>query len=72
MEVQDLTKGQKRYLSQFMCGLCENKPLSEEGCGSYGAYFPEAGGPCTKETLNKRRAECLKGYKPRMKRMDKG
>ena len=44
-----------------MCAWCENKKLSEDGCGSC-AY---SSGPCTEKDLNERRAKCLKGYKPR-------
>lgn len=54
-----LTKGEKRFLSRRVCGLCE-QPLTRKDCGAM--LFPK----CSAEVIADRRARCLKTYKPRI------
>jgi hypothetical protein len=52
------THGEERFLAKRVCFLCET-PLHRNSCGSiYSA-------PCSEELMAKRRADCLKTYKPR-------
>jgi hypothetical protein len=53
----NLTKGERRYLSRFECFLCEI-PLHRDDCGS---CFER----CPTEVREKRRRDCLQGYRPR-------
>lgn len=48
----------RRYLSGFMCGLCEQR-LDRASCGSI--FGPR----CSEEVREKRRRDCLMHYKPR-------
>lgn len=56
--VESLTKLERQYLSRRVCYLCEAK-LNTDHC--YAVYEK-----CTKETRDKRRADCLSHYKPRV------
>jgi hypothetical protein len=55
----DLTKGERRRLSRYACGWCD-QPLDRDTCGSI--YGPQ----CSEETRSKRRDDCLSEYKPRI------
>jgi hypothetical protein len=59
-----MTKGERCYLRRFACMLCE-VPLDRDCCGSINGDFNSG---CTAETRAKRRADCLKNYKPRKPR----
>lgn len=54
-----LSKGQRRFLSRNVCAWCHQQ-LSRDTCAAmYGNEH------CTPELRAKRRADCLKTYKPR-------
>ncbi len=57
LQLSNLSKNARIYLSKRGCMACE-KSLDKIGCGS----FYEA---CSEQTRIKRRADCLKEYKPR-------
>jgi hypothetical protein len=52
-----LTRLEKRYLSRYLCFLCEAR-LDRDDCYATGWRCPE-------KVMIKRRADCLKNYKPR-------
>lgn len=60
----DLSKNKKRYLSKYVCGLCEqtldriNTP--KDCCNMFGEK-------CSQEVIDLRREKCLSQYKPRNK-----
>jgi hypothetical protein len=58
MRLADCTRLQKRYLSKRVCWLCEI-PLDSDYCGAIW------GDRCSRETVEKRRADCLAHYRPR-------
>jgi hypothetical protein len=57
MKPTTLTQGQRRYLKRFACMWCEQQ-LDKDCCGAIWER-------CSPETRAKRRADCLKGYRPR-------
>lgn len=60
MKVSELTADQKRYLSRFVCWLCEAR-LDKDICFA-------CGGNCPQEVMDKRRADCLAKRRPYRKR----
>lgn len=52
-----LSKGEKRYLSNFTCAWCDH-PMHHTGCSA--VY-----GLCDDQTRVARARKCLEGYKPR-------
>jgi len=60
--LNSLTKNELKYLSRFQCAWCDHR-LDRDGCS---AMF---GNVCSDETKINRAKECLKGYKPRKKRV---
>jgi len=55
--LKTLTRGQKRYLSNYVCGWC-NQTISRQSCG---AIYEE----CSDAQRIARAKKCLKNYKPR-------
>ena len=60
-DIRTYSKGQKARLKRHECGLC-NMRLDRAGCQ---AIYAESRAVCTLEVRRKRRADCLKSYKPR-------
>jgi hypothetical protein len=56
-----LSKGEKRYLARFECAWCGHG-LSYTGCS---AIYES----CTEETRIQKRKDCLKNYKPRIRKI---
>jgi hypothetical protein len=54
----DLTKGERRHLSRYVCGWCDQRG-DRDTCG---AIYEK----CSDAARNQRRAECLAEYKPRL------
>lgn len=61
-QLRALDKYQRRYLSNYVCGECDY-PLDRPGCGAYGGAPP-----CHWRARIRRRANCLKRYRPRLSR----
>ncbi len=59
--LKTLSRGQRKYLGKFQCGLCDH-PLDRDGCS---AIYER---PCTIETRISRAGKCLENYKPRTNR----
>ena len=60
MKLADLTRLQTRFLRGHVCWLCE-MPLDRDYCGTI--QIPR----CPPQVMERRRADCLKTYKPRHK-----
>jgi len=55
--MRELSKGERRFLANYECGFCEH-PMHRDGCG---AIWEK----CSADDQERRRASCLKHYKPR-------
>ena len=64
INLSDCTPLQKRYLHRHVCFLCDMR-LDSDFCLSM--YGPR----CSEKTKGKRRADCLKHYKPRRREIIK-
>jgi len=64
--LKSLTTGQRRRLNRYCCGLCD-APLTSNVCQSVYQNEPYPY-KCDDEKIITRREECLKEYKPRVKK----